>query len=143
MQIREIQGKVSAVADRDNKPYYSICIDDEWFTGDQTLNEKIGKGDTVKLAVKDDDEFIDIEGIKKIQDGQENSNRSEQLRSKSDGGVPENPLTRDQQIRKSLAFKTAVQQVDRRSCETEDDYRDMLKNLTSLHEEVLDEAMTE
>jgi len=143
MQIREIQGKVSAVADRDNKPYYSICIDDEWFTGDQTLNEKIGKGDTVKLAVKDDDEFIDIEGIKKIQDGQENSNRSEQLRSKSDGGAPGNPLTRDQQIRKSLAFKTAVQQVDRRSCKTEDDYRDMLKNLTEVHEQVLDEVMTE
>lgn len=139
MQAEEIQGKVEATSEKPEESYYGIKVGGEWFNGENSLPDGIGEGDTVKLAVDRSDQFIDIMGIKKIQGEEDRS--GEQVRSSS-GGSPPSPtsLTKDQQITLKVAHKSAVQQLDRRSAETDEDYEEMLTKLTKLHLQSLHEV---
>lgn len=142
--FREIKGKVQAVNDQDEKDYYGICINDEWFNGEDSTD--IQKGDTVKLAVKEsDEEFIDIQAAKTIQDDGQ-SKDSEKVSSKSREGAAPNPtLSKDQQIRKSLAFKKACDKVPYQlgfdGDSDKEDYKERVKELMQVHEEILEEEM--
>ena len=138
LAFREIKGRVQAVNDRESNDWYGICIDDEWFNGDGSTD--IEKGDTVKLAVKETDNYSSIEAVKSIQDDGQNSTQSEKLSSKAAGGAAPSPLTKNQQINLKVAHKSAVRQLDRRSTESESDYREMLTKLTKLHLQSLDEV---
>lgn len=139
-QIREFEGTVEAVADHSDKDYYGVCINEEWFTGEDSLPIDLRKGDRVKMAVNDSDNFIDVEAIKKIQ-GSEGNTQNEKTSSRSAGGSSgPNHLTKDQRINLKVAHKSAVEQLDRRETESEDDYREMLTKLTKLHLKSLEEV---
>lgn len=145
-QIQEFTGTVKAVADYDSKDHYGICIDEEWYNGKDNLPIHLEEGDEVKMAVNDSEDFIDIEAVKKIQDGKQDNNRSEKTSSKNGGGPAQSPtLTKDQQIRKSLAFKKACDKVPWQKAFNDDgdaeDYKCRVKELMQVHEEILEEEM--
>lgn len=135
---REIDGRVQIVNDRDSNDWYGICIDEEWFNGDGST--EIEEGDYVKIAVKESDNYSSIEAVKTIQDDGQNSTQSGKVSSKAAGGAAPNPLTKNQQINLKVAHKSAVRQLDRRSAESDEDYREMLTKLTRLHLESLKEV---
>lgn len=139
-QIRKFEGTVEAVADKNDKDYYGVCINEEWFNGEDSLPIDLRKGDRVKMAVNNSEDFIDVEAIKKIQ-GSEGNTQNEKVSSRSAGGSSgPNHLTKDQRINLKVAHKSAVEQLDRRETESEDDYREMLTKLTKLHLKSLEEV---
>jgi len=130
------RGEVAAVSDKASNDYFNIALDDadleeNWYIGDGSIVDYvdgISKGEQVEL--KFDNESVTE--IRKVDGGGSGGDASgQQFVSKQD------------RIKHQTAFKKAVDQVDRRSCETKEDYRAMVKELTVVHTKILDEVMQE
>jgi hypothetical protein len=130
------RGEVAAVSDKASNDYFNIALDDadleeNWYIGDGSIVDYvngISKGEQVEL--KFDNESVTE--IRKVDGGDSGGDASgQQFVSKQD------------RIKHQTAFKKAVDQVDRRSCETKEDYRKMVKELTVVHGKILDEVMQE
>lgn len=130
------RGEVAAVSDKASNDYFNIALDDadleeNWYIGDGSIVDYvdgISKGEQVEL--KFDNESVTE--IRKVDGGGSGGDVSgQEFVSKQD------------RIKHQTAFKKAVDQVDRRSCETKEDYRAMVKELTVVHTKILDEVMQE
>jgi len=130
------RGEVAAVSDKASNDYFNIALDDadleeNWYIGDGSIVDYvngISKGEQVEL--KFDNESVTE--IRKVDGGGSGGDASgQEFVSKQD------------RIKHQTAFKKAVDQVDRRSCETKEDYRAMVKELTVVHGKILDEVMQE
>jgi len=131
-----VKGLVAAVSDKASNDYFNIALDDadleeNWYIGDGSIVDYvdgISKGEQVELK-------FDNESVTEIR-------RLDGGGSGGDGSGQEF-VSKQDRIKHQTAFKKAVDQVDRRSCETKEDYRAMVKELTVVHTKILDEVMEE
>jgi len=130
------RGEVAAVSDKASNDYFNIALDDadleeNWYIGDGSIVDYvdgISKGEQVELKF-DNESVTEIRKVDGSGSGGDAS--GQKFVSKQD------------RIKHQTAFKKAVDQVDRRSCETKEDYRAMVKELTVVHTKILDEVMQE
>lgn len=145
-----VKGSVAAVSDRADNDYFNIALDDaelddNWYIGDGSITDYVDglrRGQQVVLEFNNES----VNEIRKVNgdasDGVDDGSGAESL-----GGTgvsdSQQSLSKQERIKYQTAFKKAVDQVDRRSCETKEDYRKMVKELTVVHGKVLDEVMME
>jgi len=147
-----VKGSVSAVSDRADNDYFNIALDDaelddNWYIGDGSITDYVDglrQGQQVVLEFNnesvneirkvngDASEGVDVDSNPEFFGGEADSDSQQSL-----------SVSKQERIKHQTAFKKAVDQVDRRSCETKEDYRKMIKELTVVHIKVLDEVLEE
>jgi len=127
--MQKIKGEITDLFKDPNRGTTIVRVDDRQFVyeGDQELE----KGLQIEAE-------LDGSCIKKIR-GEEESGRTVESSTSGLGGAPD--ISKQERIKRSMAFKTAAQQIDRRHADDEADYREQLKDMTEIHMEVLDEVM--
>jgi len=145
-----VKGSVAAVSDRADNDYFNIALDDaerddNWYIGDGSITDYVDglrQGQQVVLEFNNES----VNEIRKVnEDASEGVDDDSGAESLGGTGVSDSQqsLSKQERIKFQTAFKKAVDQVDRRSCETKEDYRKMVKELTVIHGKVLDEVMLE
>jgi len=143
-----VKGSVAAVSDRADNDYFNIALDDaelddNWYIGDGSITDYVDglrQGQQVVLEFNNES----VNEIRKVNgDASEGVDDDSKAESLGGNGVSDSQqsLSKQERIKYQTAFKKAVDQVDRRSCETKEDYRKMVKELTVIHGKVLDEVM--
>jgi len=145
-----VKGSVAAVSDRADNDYFNIALDDaelddNWYIGDGSITDYVDglrRGQQVVLEFNNES----VNEIRKV-NGDASDGVDDDSDAESFGGTgvsdSQQSLSKQERIKYQTAFKKAVDQVDRRSCETKEDYRKMVKELTVVHGKVLDEVMLE
>jgi len=143
-----VKGSVAAVSDRADNDYFNIALDDaelddNWYIGDGSITDYVDglrRGQQVVLEFNNES----VNEIRKV-NGDASDGVDDDSDAESFGGTgvsdSQQSLSKQERIKYQTAFKKAVDQVDRRSCETKEDYRKMVKELTVVHGKVLDEVM--
>jgi len=144
-----VKGSVAAVSDRADNDYFNIALDDaelddNWYIGDGSITDYVDglrRGQQVVLEFNNES----VNEIRKVNGDASGVNDDSKAESFVGTGVSDSQqsLSKQERIKYQTAFKKAVDQVDRRSCETKEDYRKMVKELTVVHGKVLDEVMME
>jgi hypothetical protein len=147
-----VKGSVAAVSDRADNDYFNIALDDaelddNWYIGDGSITDYVDglrQGQQVVLEFNNES----VNEIRKVNgDASQGVDDDSGAESLGGNGVSSSQqsfsVSKQERIKYQTAFKKAVDQVDRRSCETKEDYRKMVKELTVLHGKVLDEVMME
>jgi len=145
-----VKGSVAAVSDRADNDYFNIALDDaelddNWYIGDGSITDYVDglrQGQQVVLEFNNES----VNEIRKVNgDASQGVDDDSGAESFGGNGVSDSQqsLSKQERIKYQTAFKKAVDQVDRRSCETKEDYRKMVKELTVIHGKVLDEVMME
>jgi hypothetical protein len=145
-----VKGSVAAVSDRADNDYFNIALDDaelddNWYIGDGSITDYVDglrQGQQVVLEFNNES----VNEIRKVNgDASEGVSDDSDAESLGEGRDSRQSLSisKQERIKYQTAFKKAVDQVDRRSCETKEDYRKMVKELTVVHGKVLDEVMLE
>jgi len=143
-----VKGSVAAFSDRADNDYFNIALDDaerddNWYIGDGSITDYVDglrQGQQVVLEFNNES----VNEIRKV-NGDASKGVDDDSGAESLGGTgvsdSQQSLSKQERTKYQTAFKKAVDQVDRRSCETKEDYRKMVKELTVLHGKVLDEVM--
>jgi len=145
-----VKGSVAAVSDRADNDYFNIALDDaelddNWYIGDGSITDYVDglrQGQQVVLEFNNES----VNEIRKVNgDASEGVSDDSDAESLGEGRDSRQSLSvsKQERIKYQTAFKKAVDQVDRRSCETKEDYRKMVKELTVVHGKILDEVMME
>jgi len=145
-----VKGSVAAVSDRADNDYFNIALDDaelddNWYIGDGSITDYVDglrQGQQVVLEFNNES----VNEIRKVNgdaSGVDDDSGAESLGEGDSSSQQSFSVSKQERIKYQTAFKKAVDQVDRRSCETKEDYRKMVKELTVLHGKVLDEVMME
>jgi len=145
-----VKGSVAAVSDRADNDYFNIALDDaelddNWYIGDGSITDYVDslrQGQQVVLEFNNES----VNEIRKVNgdaSGVDDDSGAESLGEGDSSSQQSLSVSKQERIKYQTAFKKAVDQVDRRSCETKEDYRKMVKELTVLHGKVLDEVMME
>jgi len=146
-----VKGSVAAVSDRADNDYFNIALDDaerddNWYIGDGSITDYVDglrQGQQVVLEFNNES----VNEIRKVNGDASGVDDDSGAESLGGDGVSDSQqsfsVSKQERIKYQTAFKKAVDQVDRRSCETKEDYRKMVKELTVLHGKVLDEVMME
>jgi len=145
-----VKGSIAAVSDRADNDYFNIALDDaelddNWYIGDGSITDYVDglrQGQQVVLEFNNES----VNEIRKVNgDASQGVDDDSKAESLGGNGVSDSQqsLSKQERIKFQTAFKKAVDQVDRRSCETKEDYRKMVKELTVVHGKVLDEVMLE
>lgn len=141
-----VRGKVAALKPKPAEDYFNIALDDagrdeNWYIGDGSITDHVdslSEGTQVVLDFNNES----VVGISKVNEDAEGgvSSGGESL-GEAGNSSPSLTKSKQERIKTQTAFKKAVDQVDRRSCETKEDYRKMVKELTVIHSKVLDEVL--
>ncbi len=145
-----VKGSVAAVSDRADNDYFNIALDDaerddNWYIGDGSITDYVDglrQGQQVVLEFNNES----VNEIRKVNgdaSGVDDDSGAESLGEGDSSSQQSFSVSKQERIKYQTAFKKAVDQVDRRSCETKEDYRKMVKELTVVHGKVLDEVMME
>lgn len=146
-----VKGSVAAVSDRADNDYFNIALDDaelddNWYIGDGSITDYVDglrQGQQVVLEFNNES----VNEIRKVNgdasEGVDDDSDAESLGEGESDSRQSLSVSKQERIKYQTAFKKAVDQVDRRSCETKEDYRKMIKELTVVHSKVLDEVMLE
>jgi hypothetical protein len=145
-----VKGSVAAVSDRADNDYFNIALDDaelddNWYIGDGSITDYVDglrQGQQVVLEFNNES----VNEIRKVNgdaSGVDDDSGAESLGEGDSDSQQSFSVSKQERIKYQTAFKKAVDQVDRRSCETKEDYRKMVKELTVIHGKVLDEVMME
>jgi hypothetical protein len=142
-----VKGSVAAVSDRADNDYFNIALDDaelddNWYIGDGSITDYVDglrQGQQVVLEFNNES----VNEIRKVNGDASGVDDDSDVESLGEGNDSRQTLSvsKQERIKYQTAFKKAVDQVDRRSCETKEDYRKMVKELTVVHGKVLDEVM--
>lgn len=146
-----VKGSVAAVSDRADNDYFNIALDDaelddNWYIGDGSITDYVDglrQGQQVVLEFNNES----VNEIRKVNEDASSVDDDSGAESLGGEDVSDSQqsfsVSKQERIKYQTAFKKAVDQVDRRSCETKEDYRKMVKELTVIHGKVLDEVMME
>jgi hypothetical protein len=141
-----VRGRVAALKPKPTEDYFNIALDDagrdeNWYIGDGSITDHVdslSEGTQVVLDFNNES----VVGISKVnEDASGVSDSGGESSGEGQKGSPNLAVSKQERIKTQTAFKKAVDQVDRRSCETKEDYRKMVKELTVIHSKVLDEVM--
>ena len=145
-----VKGSVAAVSDRADNDYFNIALDDaelddNWYIGDGSITDYVdGLRQGQQVVLEFDNESVnEIRKVNGDASGVDDDSGAESLGEGDSSSQQNFSVSKQERIKYQTAFKKAVDQVDRRSCETKEDYRKMVKELTVLHGKVLDEVMME
>jgi hypothetical protein len=118
MSTSSFTGTIMNFSPKPDEDYYGILIDngteEKWLNGKGNPDDSWSKGDKVKVKANMD-EFIEIEEINVLEDGQNNSSGGEKTSNSnaqkgSDGGEPSSTyVSKDERINKKVAFKEACE----------------------------------
>jgi hypothetical protein len=148
MSTSTVRGTIKNFSPKPDEGYYGVLVNtgqsDKWLNGNGEIPDKLSKGDKVKIEANTNG-FIEINDIEVVGSGSNSSGEgegsSDMDAQRTGKGAATDHVSKQERIKVQTAFKKAVDQVDRRSCETESDYRKMVKDLTVIHIGVLDEVM--
>jgi len=145
-----VKGSVAAVSDRADNDYFNIALDDaerddNWYIGDGSITDYVdGLRQGQQVVLEFDNESVnEIRKVNGDASGVDDDSGAESLGEGDSSSQQSFSVSKQERIKYQTAFKKAVDQVDRRSCETKEDYRKMVKELTVVHGKVLDEVMME
>ena len=145
-----VKGSVAAVSDRARNDYFNIALDDaerddNWYIGDGSITDYVdGLRQGQQVVLEFDNESVnEIRKVNGDASGVDDDSGAESLGEGDSSSQQSFSVSKQERIKYQTAFKKAVDQVDRRSCETKEDYRKMVKELTVVHGKVLDEVMME
>jgi hypothetical protein len=140
-----VRGKVAALKPKPAEDYFNIALDDagrdeNWYIGDGSITDHVdslSEGTQVVLDFNNES----VVGISKVNEDASGVSSGGESLGEGQESSPSLTKSKQERIKVQTAFKKAVDQVDRRSCETKEDYRKMVKELTVIHSKVLDEVM--
>ena len=146
----KVKGSVAAGSDRARNDYFNIALDDaerddNWYIGDGSITDYVdGLRQGQQVVLEFDNESVnEIRKVNGDASGVDDDSGAESLGEGDSDSQQSLSVSKQERIKYQTAFKKAVDQVDRRSCETKEDYRKMVKELTVVHGKVLDEVMME
>lgn len=136
------KGKVEAINDRESQDWYGVLIDDDWYNGDDSLNEDIEKGDEVAIKFTEqqnaDSSWMSIENIKRT--GGSGPNSESRAGGASNSSTH---LSKNERILVNTAFQKAVDKVSLDDASDQGEHLEQVNSLTNGYIDVMKKQMNE